>query len=141
MLIDVGRILHLVLLWCKHCLEQAQLGVDILFEHSSNSYTAHKKCCHLEATRGLFWTELIVLNRFQISRLRPELVDSPSNFHSTPTKETLTPTYDLACNRPAYTADIQWSRVSNPLVPKPRHYHYDTADSVKEQDITSMKDK
>ncbi|GBL53795.1 hypothetical protein AVEN_107399-1, partial [Araneus ventricosus] len=34
------------------------------------------------------------------------------NFHATPTGGRLAPTYDLACNRPPTTADLQWNRVS-----------------------------
>ncbi|GBM75666.1 hypothetical protein AVEN_45554-1 [Araneus ventricosus] len=48
-----------------------------------------------------------------MTRTTPELAPPSPNFHATPTGGRLATTYDLACNRPPYTADLQWNRVSN----------------------------
>ncbi|GBN29803.1 hypothetical protein AVEN_33460-1, partial [Araneus ventricosus] len=56
-------------------------------------------------------TSLVILNHCQMTRTTPELAP-PSNFCTTPEGGNLATT-DLTCTRPAYTAVLQWNRVSN----------------------------
>ncbi|GBN42088.1 hypothetical protein AVEN_25751-1 [Araneus ventricosus] len=68
---------------------------------------------NIEATRRLFWDGP--------RHFEPWLDDeddtrdgTPSpNFHTTPTGGRLGPICDFACNRPTYTEDLQWNRVSD----------------------------
>ncbi|GBM00962.1 hypothetical protein AVEN_151413-1 [Araneus ventricosus] len=46
-------------------------------------------------------------------RTTPELALPSPSFRTTPAAGRLAPTSDLTCNRPTYTADLQWNRVSN----------------------------
>ncbi|GBN12572.1 hypothetical protein AVEN_21969-1 [Araneus ventricosus] len=78
-------------------------------------------------TRGLFW---IRPRNFE-PRSNDEDDNSSPNFHATPTRGRLAPTYDLACNRP-HTRRIFSGigfRTWNPPAPKPKPYHKDTAAS------------
>ncbi|GBM69003.1 hypothetical protein AVEN_55430-1 [Araneus ventricosus] len=78
-----------------------------------------------EATRGLFGTDLVILNLGQMTRTTPELAQPSTSFHATPAGGRLTTTYDLACSRP-HTRRIFsgiGSRTWNPPAPKPRPYH------------------
>ncbi|GBN70580.1 hypothetical protein AVEN_58891-1 [Araneus ventricosus] len=67
-----------------------------------------------------------------MTRKTPELGTPSPSFHATPTCGRLATTYDLACNRP----HIRWIfsgigfRTRSPSAPKPRPYHYATADSA-----------
>ncbi|GBL94371.1 hypothetical protein AVEN_7347-1 [Araneus ventricosus] len=47
-----------------------------------------------------------------MTRTTPNLAPPP-NLRTTPAEELLAPIYDLACNRPTYTAGLGWKRVSN----------------------------
>ncbi|GBM26986.1 hypothetical protein AVEN_47186-1 [Araneus ventricosus] len=48
-----------------------------------------------------------------MTRATPELTGPFPDFRSTPAGGRLPPMYDLTCNRPTYTADVQWNQVSN----------------------------
>ncbi|GBL60191.1 hypothetical protein AVEN_177887-1 [Araneus ventricosus] len=67
---------------------------------------------HFEATLGLFWD--------RPCNIQPRSDDKEDTWAGPPPSIRITPaggrlalTYDLTCNRTAYTADIQWNRVSN----------------------------
>ncbi|GBL78364.1 hypothetical protein AVEN_42885-1 [Araneus ventricosus] len=69
-----------------------------------------------------------------MTRTTLELAPPSPSFHATPTGGRLTPTYDLACNRP-HTRRIFsgiGSRTWSPPAPKPRPYHEATAASATE---------
>ncbi|GBO25598.1 hypothetical protein AVEN_198829-1 [Araneus ventricosus] len=62
----------------------------------------------LKATRGLLWNWP---PNFQ-PRSDDEDDTSP-NFGITPAGRHLAPMYDLMCNKPKYTTDLQWNQISN----------------------------
>ncbi|GBN87511.1 hypothetical protein AVEN_24458-1 [Araneus ventricosus] len=78
-----------------------------------------------EATRGLFWEDLVILNRDQMTRTTPELAPPSPSFHATPPGGRLAATCGLACNRP-HTRQIFSGigfRAWSPAASKPRPYH------------------
>ncbi|GBM76805.1 hypothetical protein AVEN_122183-1 [Araneus ventricosus] len=48
-----------------------------------------------------------------MTRTTAELASPPPNFRNTPSDAVCPLTSDLRCTRPTYTADLQWTRVSN----------------------------
>ncbi|GBN28553.1 hypothetical protein AVEN_222920-1 [Araneus ventricosus] len=54
---------------------------------------------HFEVTRGLFGTDLVILNSGQLTRTTPELPPPLEASTSHQREEVCPPTYDLACNR------------------------------------------
>ncbi|GBM82944.1 hypothetical protein AVEN_30708-1 [Araneus ventricosus] len=84
-----------------------------------------------EATRGLFETDLVIVNGEQMTRTTPELTPPSPSFRATPAGGRLPATLDFAFTRSTHRADFHWNRVSNlePSCPKPRPYHKDTAGS------------
>ncbi|GBM58500.1 hypothetical protein AVEN_212753-1 [Araneus ventricosus] len=63
-----------------------------------------------EATRGLFWKDLVILNRGQMTRTTPELAPASRSFRATPARGRLA--HDV--RRQAHTyGDLQWKQVSN----------------------------
>ncbi|GBL97278.1 hypothetical protein AVEN_274625-1, partial [Araneus ventricosus] len=73
---------------------------------------------------GYFGTDLVILNRGQMTRTTPELAPPSQSFRATPTGGRLATAYDLACNRP-HTRRIfggVGSRTWSPPTPNPRPY-------------------
>ncbi|GBO40477.1 hypothetical protein AVEN_130492-1 [Araneus ventricosus] len=58
-------------------------------------------------------TDLVILNRGQMTRTTPELTPPSPSFRATPAGGRLATMYDLECNGPPYTADLRWNRVSS----------------------------
>ncbi|GBO29240.1 hypothetical protein AVEN_5429-1 [Araneus ventricosus] len=78
-----------------------------------------------EATRGLFWRDLVILNRGWITGNAPELAAPCAGFHTTPTGGLLLPAYFLTCNR-TYTQHIFGKlgfRTWSPAATGPAPYH------------------
>ncbi|GBM29908.1 hypothetical protein AVEN_246467-1 [Araneus ventricosus] len=79
----------------------------------------------LKQHEGYLGTDLVILNRGQMTRTTPELAPPSPNFRATPTGGRLATTYDLACNRP-HTRRIFSGigfRTCDPPVPRSRPYH------------------
>ncbi|GBN00551.1 hypothetical protein AVEN_108066-1 [Araneus ventricosus] len=79
-----------------------------------------------EATGGLFWDDLVILNCSQMRRTTPDLAVLSKLPHHTSSVES---THDLSCRKP-HTRRIFskiWFRAWNPLGPKLGPYHYTTA--------------
>ncbi|GBN00848.1 hypothetical protein AVEN_89216-1 [Araneus ventricosus] len=66
-----------------------------------------------EVTRGLFWDGPRNFELLSDDEDDTSAGTSSPNFHTTPTGGRLAITFDLMFNKPTYTADLQWNRVSN----------------------------
>ncbi|GBL85951.1 hypothetical protein AVEN_63254-1 [Araneus ventricosus] len=73
----------------------------------------------LKQREGYFGTDLVILNRGQMTKATPELAASSPSFHSTPAGGHLAST-DLTCTRLAYMAVLRWNRVSNLEISSPK---------------------
>ncbi|GBN57176.1 hypothetical protein AVEN_158016-1 [Araneus ventricosus] len=74
---------------------------------------------------GYFGTDLVILNRGQMTETTPELAPRSPSFHATPTLGHLATTGGLACNRPHKRQIFSGIgfRAWNPPASKPRPYH------------------
>ncbi|GBM32642.1 hypothetical protein AVEN_89640-1 [Araneus ventricosus] len=79
----------------------------------------------LKQHEGYLGTDLVILNRGQMTRTTPELASPSPNFRATPTRGRLATTYDLACNGPNTRRIFSGtgSRTCHPPVPRSRPYH------------------
>ncbi|GBM34581.1 hypothetical protein AVEN_171629-1 [Araneus ventricosus] len=66
-----------------------------------------------EATRGLIWNGLRNFEPRSGNEDDAQLVPHLQGSAPHERDDVLAPAYDLACNGPAYTADLQWHLVSN----------------------------
>ncbi|GBM14090.1 hypothetical protein AVEN_209975-1 [Araneus ventricosus] len=75
-------------------------------------------------TRGLFWAQPRNFEQRSDDRDDAGTGSSPI-FHATPGRGRLATTYDLTCNGPTNTTDLQWNRISISCPPalKPRPCH------------------